>query len=118
MLRLRLPLRPLRLRPQITLRTIHDASQNDIPAPFHYQAAIEVRTRHGRASDGYWAPVSGSVGVRNSELTTSSRLQIEEIANEPIEPFSLEKHPYVPPSESDSRSPCPALNALANHGLL
>ncbi|KAI0915491.1 hypothetical protein AcV5_003697 [Taiwanofungus camphoratus] len=32
--------------------------------------------------------------------------------------FSLEKHPFVPPSADDSRSPCPAMNALANHGYL
>ncbi|KAI9467066.1 Cloroperoxidase [Lactarius psammicola] len=25
---------------------------------------------------------------------------------------------FIPPSEGDSRSPCPALNALANHGIL
>ncbi|KAI0266913.1 Cloroperoxidase [Russula aff. rugulosa BPL654] len=27
-------------------------------------------------------------------------------------------HPYIPPSATDSRSPCPALNALANHNIL
>jgi len=27
-------------------------------------------------------------------------------------------HPYIPPEASDSRSPCPALNTLANHGFL
>ena len=27
-------------------------------------------------------------------------------------------HPWIKPSASDSRSPCPALNALANHGFL
>jgi hypothetical protein len=26
--------------------------------------------------------------------------------------------PYVPPKQGDSRSPCPALNAMANHGIL
>ncbi|KAH9949132.1 Chloroperoxidase [Amylocystis lapponica] len=31
---------------------------------------------------------------------------------------SLENHPYVPPTTDDSRSPCPALNALANHNYL
>ena len=25
---------------------------------------------------------------------------------------------YVPPKEGDSRSPCPMLNAMANHGIL
>ena len=25
---------------------------------------------------------------------------------------------YVPPAEGDSRSPCPGLNAMANHGTL
>lgn len=55
---------------------------------------------------------------RNSELIMSGRLELDDIVNEPIEPFSLEKHPYVPPGEFDSRSPCPALNTLANHGLL
>ncbi|KAI0758969.1 Chloroperoxidase [Fomes fomentarius] len=29
-----------------------------------------------------------------------------------------ENHPYVPAGSDDSRSPCPALNALANHGYL
>lgn len=29
-----------------------------------------------------------------------------------------EIYPYVPPSESDARSPCPAMNTMANHGLL
>ncbi|KDQ28614.1 heme-thiolate peroxidase [Pleurotus ostreatus PC15] len=28
------------------------------------------------------------------------------------------QHPYVPPTTDDDRSPCPALNALANHGYL
>ncbi|KAI9513345.1 Cloroperoxidase [Russula earlei] len=28
------------------------------------------------------------------------------------------KHDYIPPSVGDSRSPCPALNALANHSYL
>ena len=27
-------------------------------------------------------------------------------------------HPFVPPGSSDLRSPCPALNALANHGYM
>jgi len=27
-------------------------------------------------------------------------------------------HPFVPPTDTDSRSPCPALNALANHGFI
>jgi hypothetical protein len=26
--------------------------------------------------------------------------------------------PWVAPSDGDSRSPCPALNSLANHGYL
>ncbi|KAI0742866.1 Cloroperoxidase [Daedaleopsis nitida] len=29
-----------------------------------------------------------------------------------------DSHPYVPAGPNDSRSPCPALNALANHGHL
>ncbi|KAI0750669.1 Cloroperoxidase [Daedaleopsis nitida] len=29
-----------------------------------------------------------------------------------------DNHPYAPASPGDSRSPCPALNALANHGYL
>ncbi|EJF61120.1 Cloroperoxidase [Dichomitus squalens] len=29
-----------------------------------------------------------------------------------------DSHPYVPATPGDSRSPCPALNALANHGYL
>ena len=29
-----------------------------------------------------------------------------------------DSHPYVPANPGDSRSPCPALNALANHGYL
>ena len=28
------------------------------------------------------------------------------------------KYTYQPPGPDDSRSPCPALNALANHGYL
>jgi len=32
--------------------------------------------------------------------------------------FSPEDHPYIPPTKGDSRSPCPALNTLANHGYL
>ncbi|KAF9813060.1 hypothetical protein IEO21_05796 [Rhodonia placenta] len=35
-----------------------------------------------------------------------------------VPPFSLDTHPFVPPKLSDSRSPCPALNTLANHGML
>ena len=27
-------------------------------------------------------------------------------------------HEYIPATATDSRSPCPALNALANHGYL
>ncbi|TFY67607.1 heme-thiolate peroxidase [Rhodofomes roseus] len=45
--------------------------------------------------------------------------EFDDLLNEPIEEFSLENHPYVPPDPDwDSRSPCPALNALANHGFL
>ncbi|KAI0758940.1 hypothetical protein C8Q74DRAFT_274197 [Fomes fomentarius] len=29
-----------------------------------------------------------------------------------------DNHPFVPPSSGDSRSPCPAMNSLANHGYL
>ncbi|KLO13831.1 Cloroperoxidase [Schizopora paradoxa] len=29
-----------------------------------------------------------------------------------------EEHPYIAPKEGDDRSPCPALNTLANHGFL
>lgn len=32
--------------------------------------------------------------------------------------MSNPSHPFVPPSADDSRSPCPALNALANHSIL
>jgi hypothetical protein len=32
--------------------------------------------------------------------------------------MSKPSHPYIPPSATDSRSPCPALNALANHNIL
>ncbi|KAI0307114.1 Cloroperoxidase [Multifurca ochricompacta] len=32
--------------------------------------------------------------------------------------MSTPKHVYTPPSAQDSRSPCPALNALANHSIL
>ncbi|TFY72975.1 heme-thiolate peroxidase [Dentipellis fragilis] len=31
---------------------------------------------------------------------------------------NLQPHAFVPPTSSDSRSPCPALNALANHSYL
>jgi hypothetical protein len=31
---------------------------------------------------------------------------------------SLPPHEFILPSDRDSRSPCPALNALANHGIL
>ncbi|KAF2710467.1 Cloroperoxidase [Pleomassaria siparia CBS 279.74] len=27
-------------------------------------------------------------------------------------------HPWISPSDADARSPCPGLNALANHGIL
>lgn len=33
-------------------------------------------------------------------------------------PGSSGTRPYVPPTKSDSRSPCPGLNVLANHGYL
>ena len=33
-------------------------------------------------------------------------------------PSGDEFHPYVAPKAGDSRSPCPAMNALANHGYL
>ncbi|PCH41773.1 Cloroperoxidase [Wolfiporia cocos MD-104 SS10] len=45
-------------------------------------------------------------------------LSINELWSDEIEPFSLENHPFVLPQPSDSRSPCPALNTLANHGFL
>jgi hypothetical protein len=32
--------------------------------------------------------------------------------------MSNPSHRYIPPSADDSRSPCPALNALANHSIL
>jgi hypothetical protein len=32
--------------------------------------------------------------------------------------MSTSNHSFVPPSPGDSRSPCPALNALANHSIL
>jgi hypothetical protein len=32
--------------------------------------------------------------------------------------MATSNHSYIPPSASDSRSPCPALNALANHSIL
>lgn len=32
--------------------------------------------------------------------------------------MSTSNHSFVPPSATDSRSPCPALNALANHSIL
>lgn len=31
---------------------------------------------------------------------------------------ATESHSYIEPSGTDHRSPCPALNALANHGYL
>jgi len=34
------------------------------------------------------------------------------------EALNMADHPFVPPAETDSRTPCPALNALANHGFL
>ncbi|KZT13297.1 Cloroperoxidase [Laetiporus sulphureus 93-53] len=45
-------------------------------------------------------------------------LSVDELARDEIPEFSLKAHPFVPPKSSDSRSPCPALNALANHGFL
>ncbi|KIJ64346.1 hypothetical protein HYDPIDRAFT_90678 [Hydnomerulius pinastri MD-312] len=33
-------------------------------------------------------------------------------------PHGLHRPPFVPASQGDKRSPCPALNALANHGYL
>ncbi|THU80856.1 Cloroperoxidase [Dendrothele bispora CBS 962.96] len=33
-------------------------------------------------------------------------------------PWPWEKHHYIPPKEGDLRSPCPGLNALANHGFI
>ncbi|TFK53277.1 Cloroperoxidase [Heliocybe sulcata] len=33
-------------------------------------------------------------------------------------PSLPEDHPYIPPGPNDYRSPCPALNTLANHGYL
>ena len=35
-----------------------------------------------------------------------------------IAPAVTDPHSYTPPSVTDCRSPCPALNALANHGYL
>ncbi|KAH9900008.1 Cloroperoxidase [Cubamyces lactineus] len=32
--------------------------------------------------------------------------------------YTRDDHPYCPANPGDSRSPCPALNALANHGYL
>lgn len=33
-------------------------------------------------------------------------------------PIIGRSHEWCPPQEGDSRSPCPALNTLANHGYL
>src|SRR6266404_3908064 len=35
-----------------------------------------------------------------------------------LSPMSTSNHSFIPPSAGDSRSPCPALNALANHSIL
>jgi len=32
--------------------------------------------------------------------------------------LNLADHPFVPPTDTDSRTPCPGLNALANHGFI
>jgi len=32
--------------------------------------------------------------------------------------LNMSDHPFTPPADADSRTPCPALNALANHGFL
>jgi hypothetical protein len=32
--------------------------------------------------------------------------------------INLANHPFTAPTETDSRTPCPALNALSNHGFL
>jgi len=32
--------------------------------------------------------------------------------------LNMADHPFAPPADTDSRTPCPALNALANHGFL
>jgi len=32
--------------------------------------------------------------------------------------LNMADHPFSPPADTDSRTPCPALNALANHGFL
>ncbi|KAH9951679.1 Cloroperoxidase [Amylocystis lapponica] len=40
------------------------------------------------------------------------------MSNSPSCATSPSQHSYVPPVIGDSRSPCPALNALANHGYL
>jgi len=38
--------------------------------------------------------------------------------NQPLFLLNNEDHPYQPPKPTDSRSPCPGLNILANHGYL
>ncbi|CCM06423.1 uncharacterized protein FIBRA_08684 [Fibroporia radiculosa] len=43
---------------------------------------------------------------------------IDGLVGQELAEFSLQTHPFVPPSRTDSRSPCPALNTLANHGFL
>ncbi|ESK90030.1 hypothetical protein Moror_7920 [Moniliophthora roreri MCA 2997] len=48
---------------------------------------------------------AGTIHTRNSDV-------------EPHDRIDWGQHQFQPPSETDVRSPCPGLNALANHGFL
>ena len=85
-----------------------------------------------------WSPKSRSVGNRTARsplLWYDSDCALLRVSREYIAclpagsapnplyylatPMSLlDSHTYYPPFPGDSRSPCPALNALANHGYM
>lgn len=50
-----------------------------------------------------------SVNCRSGEMSSSPML---------VQPKSPRRGDYAPPTPNDLRSPCPSLNALANHGYL
>jgi len=85
-----------------------------------YSATEPVVAKLGdRSVTGFGTSVYDQVYRTRSALMTQ-RSHRPSRAHLPTSPLMqlLGDHEYIPASDNDSRSPCPALNALANHGIL
>ena len=67
---------------------------------------------------GFCTPVYNRIYVTRSALKTRRSHRPSRVHLPTFPPMQLDDHEYIRRSDNDSRSPCPALNALANHGIL